>query len=58
MKLVHVITYTDIREAIGWDKRIKRWSASKKQALIRGDWDELAILAQCRNDSSHQYYRG
>ena len=30
-------------EAIQWEKRIKRWSNKKKQALIMGDWDSLIV---------------
>ncbi len=33
-------------EALEAERRIKGWSRAKKQALIRGDWDEISRLAK------------
>ena len=41
--------------AIAWEKRIKRWSANKKWALITKNWDELKRLSVCRNESRWDY---
>lgn len=30
-----------VNNAIQWEKRIKKWSVRKKEALIVGDYDEL-----------------
>ena len=49
--LKYVEAFTDYGLAIEWEKRIKRWSASKKWALIKENWDELQRLAECRNAS-------
>jgi putative endonuclease len=46
--------YQDVLLAIAWEKRIKKWSHKKKQALIDGDWDKLVELSrsrQARTDS-------
>ena len=39
---------TDAESAIAMEKRIKGWSRAKKEALIRGDWHEIARLAALR----------
>ncbi len=49
--LVYVATFTDIRDAIAWENRSKRWSRKKKEALIAGNGEELHRLAECQNDS-------
>jgi predicted GIY-YIG superfamily endonuclease len=33
-------------DAIRAEKRLKGWSRAKKEALIRGDWDEIRRLAR------------
>ncbi|KEO91174.1 excinuclease ABC subunit C [Erythrobacter longus] len=35
-------------EALASEQRIKGWSRAKKEALIRGDWDEIKRLARNR----------
>jgi len=35
-------------EALEMEKRIKGWSRKKKEAMIRGDWDEVSRLARSR----------
>ena len=39
-------------EALTAERRIKGWSRAKKQALIRGDWDEISRLS--RGKHRHQ----
>ena len=36
-------------EAFTAERQIKGWSRAKKEALIRGDWNELRRLARGRN---------
>ena len=36
-------------EAIATERRIKRWTRAKKEALIRGDYDSLPGLAKKTN---------
>jgi putative endonuclease len=33
-------------EALQAERRIKRWSRAKKEALIRGDWDAVSYYAR------------
>jgi putative endonuclease len=42
-----------INDAIRWEKQVKGWNRLKKEALIRGDWQALKVLAQCKNTTSH-----
>lgn len=37
-----------IHDAIEMERRLKRWSRAKKEALARGDWVRLKRLAQNR----------
>jgi predicted GIY-YIG superfamily endonuclease len=36
-------------EALTAELRIKGWSRAKKEALIRGDWETVRVLARCRS---------
>jgi predicted GIY-YIG superfamily endonuclease len=35
-------------EALEQERRIKRWSRAKKEALIEGDWERISALARKR----------
>ena len=35
-------------EAIAFERRIKGWSRSKKEALIAGDWERISALAKSK----------
>jgi hypothetical protein len=37
--------FGDINEAISWEKRVKRWSRKKKEALIRREYETLPDLS-------------
>jgi predicted GIY-YIG superfamily endonuclease len=44
--LVHAEVFSTPEEAIRFEKQLKGWSRAKKEALIRGDWDEIRRLAR------------
>lgn len=46
VKLVYTSWFTEVLQAIEWEKRIKRWSRKKKEALIRGEYEVLPELAK------------
>ncbi|MEI8230746.1 MAG: GIY-YIG nuclease family protein [Candidatus Peregrinibacteria bacterium] len=46
VQLAYVGIFGDINEAISWEKRVKRWSRKKKEALIRGDFEALPELSR------------
>jgi putative endonuclease len=43
--------------AIEYEKKIKGWTRKKKEALINGNWDILPSLSECRNSTSHKFYK-
>ncbi len=47
-ELVYVQSFQYILDAIAWEKRVKRWTRAKKEALIRGDQDALENLSRRR----------
>jgi putative endonuclease len=52
VRLVWSERFDRITDAIAVERQIKGWSRSKKQALISGDWTELALLAKRRSGRS------
>jgi putative endonuclease len=54
VKLIYHCEFQSVKEAIDFEKQVKRWNRSKKEALIKGDFDELHKLACCMNKS---YYK-
>jgi putative endonuclease len=45
-RLVHIEVFSDVRDAIGREKEIKRWSRSKKVVLIERNnptWRDLSV---------------
>jgi putative endonuclease len=41
--------FDSIADAIAAERQVKGWSRSKKEALIRGDWTRVSLLAHRRN---------
>ncbi|WP_142783524.1 GIY-YIG nuclease family protein [Changchengzhania lutea] len=48
-------TFNDVLQAIYFEKKIKKWTRAKKEALIHGNFDMLQILAECRNATHYKY---
>ena len=57
LQLVFYESFININEAIDFEKQVKRWSRKKKEALIDRNWDKLKLLAECKNTTSHKYYK-
>ena len=55
VELVYNQEFTEPNQAIIFEKKIKKWSKMKKEALINGDYNALHMLSKCRNDSHHRY---
>jgi putative endonuclease len=53
--LVFAQEFTDPTQAIFFEKKLKGWSKAKKEALIKGDFDMLQTLAECRNATNSNY---
>jgi putative endonuclease len=47
--------FTEPNQAIYFEKKLKGWSKQKKEALIKGDFDMIETLAECRNATHHKY---
>ena len=47
--------FNDVLQAIYYDKQIKGWTRAKKQALIKGNFDRLQVLSECRNFTHYKY---
>jgi predicted GIY-YIG superfamily endonuclease len=41
VELVWAAEYDEVRDAYAMEKRLQGWSRAKREALIRGDWDEV-----------------
>jgi predicted GIY-YIG superfamily endonuclease len=46
IKLVFSEEFPSREEALVSERRIKGWSRKKKEALIKGNWNEISKLAQ------------
>ena len=57
LKLVFYKEFDSAFKAIEFEKQIKGWTRSKKEALIDGDWNRLKELAKCKNETSHLNYK-
>jgi len=56
LQLEYQMVFTDVIQAILFEKKIKGWTRAKKQALVNNDFDTLQLLAECRN-FTHSKYR-
>ena len=52
LALVHSSQFVSRDEALAMERRVKGWSRAKKEALIRGDWNEVSRLARSRGPST------
>jgi len=48
VRLVWSERFDRITDAIAAERKIKGWSRAKKEALIKGDWAQLQLLAKRR----------
>jgi putative endonuclease len=55
VKVVFTQEFNDVEQAIRFEKKIKKWSKSKKEALVLGDFELLQSLSECRNATHHKY---
>lgn len=45
---VYAAEFENIHDAIAWERRLKRWTRAKKEAVIAGRFDDLPGLARSR----------
>ncbi len=54
VELVYSASFDYVLDAIAWEKRIKRWSRAKKEALINNDTNSLRKLSHSPNQPTLQ----
>ena len=54
LKLVFCEQFIHPKEAIDFEKQVKGWSRKKKEAVIRGEWEKLPILAKSKDPKYHR----
>ena len=57
IELVFSENFDDVYNAISAERKIKKWTRVKKEALIDGDFKLLHKLSECRNDSNSKNYK-
>ena len=45
--------FTDINQAISWEKQLKGWGRLKKEALFSEDWEKVQKLAKSKDKNSN-----
>jgi predicted GIY-YIG superfamily endonuclease len=51
VKLVYQQMFSTRDEAFFAERKIKGWSRKKKEAMMRGDWEEVSRLAAARSSA-------
>ncbi len=46
VKVVFIQQFVSRYEALVAERKIKQWTRKKKEALIKGSWDEIALLSK------------
>ena len=46
VRLIWFHGFSDYRDAFAFERKIKKWSRAKKEALMRGDFDLLHLLSR------------
>jgi predicted GIY-YIG superfamily endonuclease len=52
VRMVYAREFATREEAFAAERQVKGWTRGKKEALIRGDWEELRRLARGRQRAS------
>ena len=56
---IHLVFYqifSDVNQAIMFEKKIKKWSKAKKEALINNNLHLLNSLSECKNETNSNYF--
>jgi putative endonuclease len=55
LELVYFQKFTNPNLAIEFEKKLKKWSRLKKEALIQENYELLQAFSECRNATHHKY---
>ncbi len=53
IELVYSQEFDRVTDAIAAERQLKGWSRAKKEALMRGDFERLKVLARNRTEFPH-----
>ena len=56
VKLIYLEEFLRIEEAFRREKQIQSWSRKKKEALIKGDFENLSKAAECMNETHYKNF--
>ncbi len=51
VELVWCQEFVEPNQAIYFEKKIKKWSKAKKEAIINDNFDLLPLLSECKNET-------
>ena len=51
IQLVFQEMFTEVSQAIAFEKQVKGWRRAKKEAIIKGNWDLLPELSKKHNNT-------
>jgi putative endonuclease len=54
VELVYTQMFPTREEALTSEQQIKGWSRKKKEAMMRGDWNEVSRLAKSKTSTHSQ----
>ncbi len=54
VQLVYFQEFSDVKDAISNERKIKKWSRKKKEALINGDFYLLHKYSECKNETHYK----
>ncbi|MBS1680824.1 MAG: GIY-YIG nuclease family protein [Bacteroidetes bacterium] len=52
VKLKYWLRFSDVNQAIDWEKQLKGWGRKKKEALFKEDWESIKKLARSKGSQS------
>jgi putative endonuclease len=55
LKLAFYESFNDVNQAFKFERKLKKWSKAKKEALIDKNWDKVKQLAECRNETHYKF---
>jgi putative endonuclease len=53
VELVFYENFLNALSAIQFEKKIKKWTRRKKEALINGEWNKLKEYSICQNETNY-----
>ena len=54
VKLVYMEEHVHVARAFKREKQIQGWTRAKKEALIKAEYENLAPLSECRNETHYK----